>query len=154
MNFPCVSGFHPSLPSSRSQATNLQLPDKDWAYGGSYGITNVTSSKEQLLHSVYHFLQPRPVRMAMQWVRELYSLRSLAPGRTCTITAPPNSGVCPPGWYQLYILDGPTPSVSQWVRIGGDPSQLGNWPNLPGFTQPGVYSDTNKQVKHYQPRNS
>jgi len=38
-----------------------------------------TSSKEK--HSVYHFLQPRPARMATQWVRELYSLHSLAPGR-------------------------------------------------------------------------
>ncbi len=40
-----------------------------------------SSSKEQLLHSVSQFLQPRPVRMEMQWVRERYSLRSLAPGR-------------------------------------------------------------------------
>ncbi len=59
-------------------------------------------------------------------------------GTTCTIIAPPNAGVSPPGWHMLFILDGPTPSHSQWVRIGGDPSQVGNWPNLPGFTAPGV----------------
>jgi hypothetical protein len=59
-------------------------------------------------------------------------------GTTCTITAPPNVGVAPAGWFQLFVLDGPTPSHSQWVRIGGDPGQLGNWPNLPGFTPPGV----------------
>ena len=59
-------------------------------------------------------------------------------GATCTITAPPSSGVSPPGWHQLFILDGPTPSISQWVRIGGDPSELGNWPDLPGFTTPGL----------------
>lgn len=59
-------------------------------------------------------------------------------GNVCTITAPPNAGVSPPGWHQLFILDGPTPSHSQWVRIGGDPSLLGNWPNLAGFTTPGV----------------
>ncbi|KAJ7880660.1 glyoxal oxidase N-terminus-domain-containing protein [Mycena leptocephala] len=57
---------------------------------------------------------------------------------TCTITAPPNSFVSPPGWHQLFILDGPTPSHSSWVRIGGDPAGLGNWPNLPDFTVPGV----------------
>jgi len=59
-------------------------------------------------------------------------------GTTCTITAPPNAGVSPPGWFMLFILDGPTPSVAKWVRIGGDPSQLGNWPNITGFTLPGV----------------
>ncbi|KAJ7122684.1 glyoxal oxidase N-terminus-domain-containing protein [Mycena crocata] len=57
---------------------------------------------------------------------------------SCTITAPPNAFVSPPGWHQLFILDGPTPSHSSWVRIGGDPAGLGNWPNLPDFTLPGV----------------
>ncbi|KAJ7487362.1 galactose oxidase [Mycena galericulata] len=59
-------------------------------------------------------------------------------GNTCTITAPPNAFVSPPGWHQVFILDGPTPSHSTWVRIGGDPAGLGNWPNLPDFTVPGV----------------
>ena len=40
--------------------------------------------------------------------------------------------------FQLFVLDGPTPSYSTWVRVGGDPAGLGNWPNLPGFTVPGV----------------
>jgi hypothetical protein len=38
----------------------------------------------------------------------------------------------------MYVLDNGTPSHAQWVRIGGDPAQLGNWPQLPGFTQPGM----------------
>ena len=59
-------------------------------------------------------------------------------GSTCTVTAPPNAHVCPPGWFMLYVLDNGTPSFSQWVRIGGDPAKLGNWPNLPDFSQPGV----------------
>ncbi|EEB93872.1 hypothetical protein MPER_07420 [Moniliophthora perniciosa FA553] len=59
-------------------------------------------------------------------------------GTTCTITAPPNAFVSPPGWHQLFILDGPTPSHSLWVRIGFDPAQLGNWPQLPGFNPPGI----------------
>jgi len=59
-------------------------------------------------------------------------------GNTCTITVPPNAFVSPPGWHQLFVLDGPTPSHSAWVRIGGDPAQLGNWPNHPDFTRPGV----------------
>jgi hypothetical protein len=59
-------------------------------------------------------------------------------GNTCLITAPPNAHVCPPGWFQLFVLDGPTPSSSQFVRIGGDPGSLGNWPNFPDFNIPGT----------------
>lgn len=59
-------------------------------------------------------------------------------GNVCTITAPPNAHVSPPAWHLLYVLDGPTPSVGQWVRIGGDPGGLGNWPNFPDFDLPGV----------------
>lgn len=59
-------------------------------------------------------------------------------GNTCTVTAPPNAFVSPPGWWQMFVLDGPTPSHSNWVRIGGDPGALGNWPDFPDFTVPGV----------------
>jgi Domain of unknown function (DUF1929) len=59
-------------------------------------------------------------------------------GTTCIVTTPPNSNVSPPGWHQLFVLDGPTPSRSQWVRIGGDPAGLGNWPNFPDFSRPGI----------------
>jgi hypothetical protein len=38
----------------------------------------------------------------------------------------------------LFILDGPTPSIATWVRIGGDPAELGNWPDFPDFSVPGV----------------
>lgn len=58
-------------------------------------------------------------------------------GNTCTIVAPPNAFVSPPGWHQLFILDGPTPSHSTFVRIGGDPGRLGEWPPSLNFTLPG-----------------
>ena len=59
-------------------------------------------------------------------------------GNDCTVTAPPNANVAPPAWFQMFVLDGPTPSFSHWVRIGGDPGNLGNWPDFPDFTVPGV----------------
>ncbi|MCJ1398945.1 hypothetical protein MMC11_002146 [Xylographa trunciseda] len=59
-------------------------------------------------------------------------------GNTCTITAPPNNKVCPPGWFQLFIVDNGNPSNAQYVHIGGDPASLGNWPNFPDFTVPGM----------------
>src|ERR1700722_12150543 len=55
----------------------------------------------------------------------------------CTITAPPNANVSPPGWHQLFVLVGPTPSHSVWVQIGGDPAGLGGGPRGPPFLPPG-----------------
>jgi len=59
-------------------------------------------------------------------------------GTSCTVTAPPNAHICPPGWFQMFVLDGATPSVSTYVRIGGDPGELGNWPHFPDFNTPGL----------------
>jgi len=36
------------------------------------------------------------------------------------------------------VLDAGMPSRSTFVRIGGDPGRLGNWPNVTGFSLPGV----------------
>ncbi|KAL2756276.1 hypothetical protein ACRALDRAFT_1063738 [Sodiomyces alcalophilus JCM 7366] len=59
-------------------------------------------------------------------------------GTRCTVVAPPTAGICPPGWYQFFVLDGGIPAVGVYVRIGGDPAELGNWPDAPGFSRPGV----------------
>ncbi|KAK3940061.1 glyoxal oxidase-like protein [Diplogelasinospora grovesii] len=59
-------------------------------------------------------------------------------GTSCTVDAPPNKHVAPPGWYQFFVLDGGVPAVGVYVRIGGDPAQIGNWPNYSDFTVPGV----------------
>ncbi|KAJ7591568.1 immunoglobulin E-set [Mycena floridula] len=114
----------------------FSIPETDWAYGGTYSITNV------VLH------QKGPLRVSLVFATSsthgnTMGARTIFPafscqGTTCKITAPPNAFVSPPGWHQLFILDGPMPSHSAWVRIGGDPAKLGNWPNLPGFTPPGV----------------
>ncbi len=47
---------------------------------------------------------------------------------TVTVQAPPTAEILPPGWYMLFLLDGPTPSVATWVRVGGDPAGFTNWP--------------------------
>ena len=60
-------------------------------------------------------------------------------GLTCTVTAPPNANVAPPSWHQMFLLDGNNvPSHATWVRIGGDPGALGNWPQYDDFTIPGM----------------
>lgn len=57
----------------------------------------------------------------------------------CTVAAPPGPYIAPPGWYRMFVLDDGIPSVASWVRIGGDPASLGNWPNVKDFQPlPGV----------------
>ncbi|KAF5319483.1 hypothetical protein D9619_008549 [Psilocybe cf. subviscida] len=116
------------------------ITNKDWTYGQSVAIT------AKLNHGTLSTMKISLVAATSSTHGNTMGARTIFPafsctGTTtlsCTITAPPNAGVSPPGWHQLFVLDGSTPSHSQWVRIGGDPAQLGNWPNLPGFTVPGV----------------
>jgi hypothetical protein len=114
---------------------SYKLPEADWAYGGQYQITNVVLPQNSGMR-VSLIAATASTHGNAMGARTIFPAFTCG-GGTCTITAPPNSGVSPPGWHQLFILDGPTPSHSQWVRIGGDPGNLGAWPNLPGFTQPG-----------------
>jgi hypothetical protein len=125
----------PYLTAGLTQPT-FTLATTQWNYGGTYTLTNVK------------LFQGGPVRVsliaatssthgAVMGGRTLFPAVSCA-GTSCTVTAPPNVGVCPAGWFQLFVLDGPTPSHSVWVQIGGDPGKLGNWPPTGGFALPGV----------------
>lgn len=126
----------PYLTSGLVQPT-YTIVNRDWVYGGTYDI-------------VVNLFQGTAATMRVSLMGAVstthgnsFGQRTFFPkvectGNVCTITAPPDAHTCPPGWFQLFVLDGPTPSYSQWVRIGGDPAALGNWPNYPGFTLPGV----------------
>ncbi|KAJ2932171.1 hypothetical protein H1R20_g4934, partial [Candolleomyces eurysporus] len=127
----------PYLSEGRTQPT-YDLPQHDWAYGQTYSITNV-----HLFHGTSANMRVSLVGATSSTHGNTMGARTIFPafqctGSTCTITAPRDAGVSPPGWHMLFILDGPTPSVAKWVRIGGDPSRLGEWPALPGFTPPGM----------------
>jgi hypothetical protein len=113
----------------------LTVPNTDWAYGEQYEIS-------------VHLFQNQTMRVSLVAAvssthgnvmggRTIFPAFSCS-GTVCTVTAPPNAQISPPGWHQLFVLDGPTPSHSVFVRIGGDPAKLGNWPDLPGFDPPGV----------------
>lgn len=126
----------PYLNQGRTQPT-FTLAQNDWAYGGNYQITvnlfqgSTSTMRVSLLGAT------SSTHGNTMGARTIFPAFSCS-GNTCTITAPPNAGISPPGWHMLFVLDGPTPSHAQWVRIGGDPSQIGLWPNLPGFTPPGI----------------
>ncbi|KAI9440955.1 copper radical oxidase [Lactarius indigo] len=116
----------------------VTIPNTDWAYGGRYQIM------VQLFHGPTSSMRVSLVAATSSTHSNTMGGRTIFPAfscsgnNVCTVTAPPNSKVSPPGWYQLFILDGRTPSHGVFIRIGGDPAKLGNWPALPGFHLPGV----------------
>jgi hypothetical protein len=59
-------------------------------------------------------------------------------GTSCKVDAPPTANIATPGWYQMFVLDGGVPAIGVYVRIGGDPGAIGNWPQGPDFTVPGI----------------
>ncbi|CAG8958428.1 hypothetical protein HYFRA_00011105 [Hymenoscyphus fraxineus] len=126
-----VEVFSPPYLLSGLPRPTFTITNKDWSYGQSVSFTSSTGNVQvSLLGSV------SSTHGNSMGQRTMFPAVSCA-GTTCTVTAPPNEHVCPPGWYMMFVLDGPTPSVGQFVRIGGDPANLGNWPNLPGFALPG-----------------
>lgn len=113
----------------------LTVPNTDWVYGRQYRITvRLFQGQKMRVSLVAAVSSTHGNTMGGRTIFPAFSCR----GHVCTVAAPPNAQVSPPGWHQLFILDGPTPSHGVFVRIGGDPAQLGNWPALPGFHPPGV----------------
>ncbi|KAJ3826706.1 hypothetical protein F5880DRAFT_1628591 [Lentinula raphanica] len=115
------------------------ISETDFGYSQTFEITGV-----QVFHGSIANVKVSLIAATSSTHGNAMGARTIFPefscsGTSCTITTPPNAFVSPPGWWQLFILDDAgTPSHSSWIRIGGDPGQLGNWPDLPGFTTPGV----------------
>lgn len=130
-----VEVFTPPYLLSGLARPTLTLGIKDWKYGAAYTFTLTAGSAANLRVSLLGSVSSTHGNSMGQ--RTLFPAVSCS-GTTCTVTAPPNAHVCPPGWYMLFVLDGPTPSVGVFVRIGGDPAKLGAWPKLTGFDLPGV----------------
>ncbi|PMD52509.1 copper radical oxidase [Hyaloscypha bicolor E] len=127
-----VEVFTPPYILSGAARPTFTITNTDWAYGAGVTFTSsVGGIKVSLLGSV------SSTHGNSMGQRTLFPAVSCS-GTSCTVTAPPNSHIAPPGWYMMFVLNGGIPSVGQFVRIGGDPAKLGNWPNLPGFTLPGV----------------
>lgn len=124
----------PYLTAGRARPS-FTIANKDWSYGQSVTINinlpNGGPAKVSLMGA------ESSTHGNSMGQRTIFPAVSCG-GGTCTITAPPNAKVCPPGWFQLFVLDGPTPSSSTWIRIGKDPASIGNWPNYPDFKKPGV----------------
>lgn len=119
----------------------LTQANRDWAYGAE-GIPFTVAGRPQNGAITVTLLGAVSTTHGNSFgARTLVpALSCLASGANtaCTVDAPPNAHVAPPGWYQFFVLDGGIPAVGVYVRIGGDPAKLGNWPKFPDFTVPGV----------------
>ncbi|CZR53720.1 related to glyoxal oxidase precursor [Phialocephala subalpina] len=132
-----VEVFLPPYLLSGATPPSYNITSKDIAYGGTTTLTitlptgNFANMKISLMASV---ASTHGNSMGQRTIFPAFSCS----GNVCTVTAPPNAHVCPPGWHMLFVLDDGVPSYAEWVRIGGDPAGLGNWPDYPDFTLPGV----------------
>ncbi|KAH9004837.1 copper radical oxidase [Lactarius deliciosus] len=116
----------------------VTIPNTDWAYGGQYQINVQLFQGQMPGMSVSLIAATSSTHGNAMGGRTIFPAFSCSGNNVCTVTAPPDSKISPPGWHQLFILDGKTPSHGVFVRIGGDPAKLGNWPALPGFNPPGL----------------
>ncbi|KAH8807678.1 hypothetical protein F5884DRAFT_673669, partial [Xylogone sp. PMI_703] len=135
-NFPeeyRVEVFTPPYLLSGLPRPTFTLSSKTWAYGESisFTVTSGTASAVSMLGSV---VSTHGNAMGQRTLFPAFSCN----GNTCTVEAPPNAHVAPPGWYMVFVLDGPTPAVGQFIQLGGDPANIGNWPQVGNFDLPGV----------------
>lgn len=132
-----VEVYHPPyLTDGRTQPT-YTITNTDWQYGQTYHI-NVNLFQGSTAGIKVSLLAATSSTHGNLMGARIIFPKVTCTGNDCAIEAPPDVNVCPPGWHQLFVLDGPTPSHSQWVRIGGDPAQLGNWPQGGPFHPPGI----------------
>lgn len=130
-----IETFTPPYLLSGKPRPSFSVTNKDWAYGAKVTVTvdavgngAITATLLGAVASTHgNSMGGRTLMPALS-----------CSGGTCTVTAPPNSFVAPPGWYQFFILDGGIPAVGVYVRIGGDPARLGDWPAFGDFSKPGV----------------
>ncbi len=132
-----IEVFNPPYLLSGLPRPTFAITNKDWAYGAinipfSLGVAARNGPITVTLLGAVSSTHGNSMG-----ARTLMPKVSCA-GTQCYVDAPPNNKVCPPGWYQFFVLDGGIPAIGVYVRIGGDPGSIGNWPQATGFTVPGV----------------
>jgi hypothetical protein len=127
--------FLPPYLTSGAPRPAFTIANNDWVNGATYSFT-VTAGGSNLKVSLLG--SEASTHGNSMGARILFPAFQCG-GSSCTVTAPPGPYVAPPGWYRMFVLDNDIPSSGTWVRIGGDPGSLGNWPNTASFQPlPGV----------------
>ncbi|EFE40559.1 hypothetical protein TRV_04725, partial [Trichophyton verrucosum HKI 0517] len=107
-----VEVFLPPYILSGARRPTFTIANKDWAYGGKYKIKITSGNQSRIKISL--------MGMVSSTHGNSFGSRTIFPAfscsfGTCTITAPPDSHTCPPGWFMLFVLDGPTPSIASFL---------------------------------------
>jgi hypothetical protein len=138
-NFPQEYRYEVFLPPyllSGPPQPSFSLAQTDWDWEAQYSFTITSSSGAGIKVSLMG--SESSTHGSSMGARILFPQVSCS-GNACTVTSPKGPYIAPVGWYRMFVLDGPTPSHAKWVRIGGDPGNLGNWPNAAAFQPlPGV----------------
>jgi hypothetical protein len=139
-----VEVFSPPYALSGATPPSFTIVNKDWAYASTVSITaniptgNLGAVRVSMMAAVSS-THGNSLGQRTVFLKAVCS--GAAASATCVLTTPPTAHVAPPGWYQIFVLDGPTPGTAIWVRIGGsiaDAAGLGNWPNSDDFIKPGL----------------
>lgn len=129
-----VEVFIPPYLMGTPARPTFTVSSKDWEYGQTVdvtipqGVAGVKISLNAAVSSTHGYNMGQ---------RTIFPATTCS-GTVCRVTAPPNANISPPGWHMLFVLKNGVPSIGQWVRIGGDPAGLGNWPPGPDFSRPGL----------------
>ncbi|KAM3082414.1 hypothetical protein ACMFMF_002078 [Clarireedia jacksonii] len=138
-----VEVFNPPYTLSNRTAPSFTISNVDWAYGASVPFSATIPSGKARNVRVSMLAAVSSTHGNSMGQRTLFLNASCSGGTAanCTLTTPPNVNVAPPGWYMIFVLDGPTPGPSHWIRIGGaiaDAAGLGNWPKGADWSTPGL----------------
>lgn len=131
--------FIPPYLMSGCARPSFNLQNLDWAYGQSVTFTITNQGAGALSGYRVSLLGAVSSTHGNSMGQRTYFPATSCSGNSCTVVAPPDSKTCPPAWFQMFLLDANNiPSNATWVRVGGDPGYLGNWPQFADFTTPGM----------------
>ncbi|KAJ3085000.1 hypothetical protein HK102_000408 [Quaeritorhiza haematococci] len=132
--------YHPPyLTSGLERPVITQAPREEWPIYGEKGITMMARipSNDPLnvkVNLIIDGFVTHSTHMGQRLVGLEITVMKVLNGAEnnnefkITMIAPPNANIAPPGWYMLFVLDGPTPSEAAWVWVGGDPANFAAYP--------------------------
>jgi hypothetical protein len=107
--------FFPPYLFQGSRPDILTSPD-EVTYGETFEVG--TSKPEEIAH--VSWIRLPSVTHSFDQNQRISFLASSIEQQKLTVTAPPNSNVCPPGHYMLFLLNkAKVPSVAKIIKIGG-----------------------------------
>lgn len=140
-----VEVFNPPYILSGAPAPSFTIANRDWDYGQGaiIFIANIPSGNLAGVRVSMLAAVSTTHGNSMNQRTLFLTVGCAGPANeaTCMLVAPPNEHIAPPGWYQIFVLDGKRPGHSNWIRIGGkiaDAAGIGDWPPFPDFTTPGL----------------